>query len=258
VEVRRSVLSDEQWKRVAPHVAQLTLRGPTRRDDRAFIEAVAWIVRTGAPWRDLPLAFGRWDRIYRRFRRWAVAGRWEALRRARSPVLSPELLLIDSTIVKAHPHAAGARTIFGRPPSEALGRSRGGLTTKLHAVTGEDGSLIRDLLTPGQVNDITQAASLVRRGDAALVVADRAYDSDAFIAHVEGLGMEAVIPSRVHRRVPRPLDRERYRVRNVVERFFGRLKQARRVATRYDKTLASYASFIATASFLMVLSGWTA
>lgn len=106
----RRGLTDEGWKRLAPVVSALRRRGPKARDDRRFIEAVAWVLRTGAPWRDLPGSFGSWSSVYRRFRRWAVAGRWEALRRAlASQDDADALLLIDSTIVKAHPHAAGAR-----------------------------------------------------------------------------------------------------------------------------------------------------
>jgi transposase len=113
-------------------MAAATSRGPKGRDDKSFFEAVLWILRTGAPWRDLPEAFGKWSRSYRRFRRWALAGRWETLRHSlRRP--ESKLVLIDSTIIKAHPHAAGALRRTGGQSAQALGRSRGGLTTKLHA-----------------------------------------------------------------------------------------------------------------------------
>ena len=106
----RGGLTNEQWTRLAPLVAGATRRGPRGRNDRRFVEAVAWVLRTGAQWRDLPRVFGKWSTAYQRFRRWAVAGRWEAIRRALSADDEiAELLLIDSTIVKAHPQAAGAR-----------------------------------------------------------------------------------------------------------------------------------------------------
>jgi transposase len=76
----RWAISDEQWALVAPALYSATRRGPKGRDDRRFFEAIRWILRTGAPWRDLPMAFGNWSRSYRRFRRWALAGRWEAVR----------------------------------------------------------------------------------------------------------------------------------------------------------------------------------
>jgi transposase len=164
--------------------------------------------------------------------------------------------LIDSTIVKAHAHAAGASRRSGGQRAHALGRSRGGFSTKLHVVVTEKGELVRYHLTGGEVHDITQARALVRAGDGTKLVGDRGYDSDDFITHVTVHGMCAVIPSRRHRRVQRRLDRVAYAKRNVVERWFGRLKVFRRVATRYDKTTPSYLGFVAMAATLIALTGW--
>ena len=244
-------------QRVVASASALVRRGP-KGDVRAFIAAVAWILRTGAPWRDLAERFGRWDRVYRRYRRWAVAGRWDALHRALSSADRNELLLIDSTIVKAHPHAAGALRRTGGQASEALGRSRGGFTTKLHALVTERGRLVRYVLTGGERSDITQARPLLRAREGRGVVGDRAYDCDAFVAHVKDLGMRAIIPSRAARKHPRRLDRARYARRNVIERWFGRVKAFRRIATRYEETSSSYAGFVATAATLVVLTGWAA
>jgi putative transposase len=88
-------------------------------DLRRFLEGVVGILRTGAPWRDLAERFGRWDRVYRRYRRWALAGRWEALRTLLSRSEHRGFLLIDSTIVKAHPHAAGALCRYGGQTDQA-------------------------------------------------------------------------------------------------------------------------------------------
>lgn len=107
------------------------------------------------------------------------------------------------------------------------------------------------------MNDITQAAQLVtHRVDGMGVVGDRAYDSNEFASHLEDLKLEVVIPSRANRVVPRSIDAEIYRRRNVIERWFGRLKQFRRIATRYDKTRSSYGGFIALGASQMALSGW--
>lgn len=237
---------------VAPLVEQVTRRGP-KGDVRRFLEAIAWILRSGAPWRDLAKDFGPWQRVYRRSRRWAVAGTWERLRRAICLKTTFRYLLIDSTIVNAHPHAAGASKCSGR---QALGRSRGGFTTKLHAVVTERGELGRYVVTGGESADITQARGLVRHRSIA-VVADRAYDSNAFLAHVDGLGAKAVIPSRRNRQEPRELNREVYTVRNVIERWFGGLKVFRRVAIRYEKTAISYLGVVAAAAWLVAITGWT-
>jgi transposase len=256
VHVERAFFSNERWALVAAAIRKVTRRGP-KGNPRRFLEAVVWILRSGAPWRDLSSQFGRWERVYRRYRRWALAGRWEALRQSFAESRSGELLLIDSTIVKAHPHAAGARKSIGGQAAQALGRSRGGFTTKLHAVVTERGELVRYLLTGGEVNDITQAPALVSGRDGTAVVGDRAYDSDAFIGHVAAKGMRVVIPARANRKEPRVLDRVQYAERNVIERWFGRLKVYRRIATRYDKTSLSYLGFVAFAASLMAISGWS-
>jgi len=151
----RRFFTDERWALVAPLVEQVMRRGP-KGDARRFLDAIAWILRSGAPWRDLAKDFGPWERIYRRYRRWALAGTWERLRRALSRTTAFRFLLIDSTIVKAHPHAAGALKRDGR---QALGRSRGGFTTKLHAVVTERGELVRYIVTGGEVADITHDGS---------------------------------------------------------------------------------------------------
>jgi transposase len=252
----RAFFSDAKWEAIAATLSNLTSRGP-KGNPRHFVEAVIWILRSGAPWRDLAERFGNWQRIYRRYRRWALAGRWEALRRAVTVIPRRQRLLIDSTIVKAHPHAAGALRRTGGQGLEALGRSRGGFTTKLHALVTESGQLVRYLATGGEVHDVTQAKALVHSaGERIALVGDRAYDSDALIDHLESLEMKAVIPSRSHRKVPRTLDVLSYARRNVIERWFGRLKTFRRVATRYDKTSRSYLGFVAAAASLISISGW--
>jgi transposase len=189
--------------------------------------------------------------VYRRYRRWALAGTWERLRRALSLTTAFRFLLIDSSIVKAHPHAAGALRRSGR---QALGRSHSGFTTRRHAVVTERGELVRYVVTGGEVADITQARGLVRHR-ASAVLADRAYDSNALLAHVEALGAKAVIPSRRNRREPRELNAAIYTHRNVIERWFGRLKVFRRVGPRYEKIAISYLGV--ASAWLVAITGWT-
>jgi transposase len=101
--VARHALTDAQWDRVKGF---LPPHGP-KADNRLFVDAILWVARTGAAWRDLPERFGNWNSVWRRFARWAEAGVWERLLAAvRDPDL--EVLILDSTVIRAHPAAAGA------------------------------------------------------------------------------------------------------------------------------------------------------
>lgn len=118
------------------------------------------------------------------------------------------------------------------------------MTTKIHACVDALGNPLRLILTGGQVADITQGPALVNSIKTDAVVADKGYDSDVFIATIIETGAEAVIPPRSSRLTPREFDRERYKARNLVERFFNRLKQFRRLATRYDKLANRFNAFL--------------
>jgi len=110
-DMRRHAISDADWDRVK---GLLPTRGP-KADNRLFVDAVLWIARTGCPWRDLPDRFGKWNSAWRRFRRWADAGVWGAvLGLVRDPDVST--LVLDSTVVRAHPAAAGASKKRGPRP----------------------------------------------------------------------------------------------------------------------------------------------
>lgn len=108
--MNRDLLSDEQWERIAPLLpGKEGDPGRTGRDNRLFVEAVLWLVRTGAPWRDLPAHFGNWFSVWKRFRRWAEKGVFERLFYELSQDADFEYALIDGTIVKVHRHACGAK-----------------------------------------------------------------------------------------------------------------------------------------------------
>ena len=108
--MNRWVLKDEQWERVALLLpGKAGDPGRTGSDNRLFLEAVLWMVRTGAPWRDLPEAFGSWNTVFRRFRRWAQAGVVERLFQSLSGDPDFEYALIDGTIIRVHQHGTGAK-----------------------------------------------------------------------------------------------------------------------------------------------------
>ena len=105
----RLVLNGGQWERMAPLIAgRPGQRGATGRNNRMFVEGVLWIVRTGSPWRDLPDVFGEWNSVFRRFSRWSAKGVWWRIFEVLPDDPDFEYLIIDSTIVRAHQHAAGA------------------------------------------------------------------------------------------------------------------------------------------------------
>ena len=116
----RLVLSDEQWARISGLIiGRPDQRGSTGRDNRMFVEGVLWIVRTGSPWRDLPEIFGEWNSVFRRFSRWSQKGVWQRLLDALCDDPDFEYLIIDSTIVRAHQHASGAKGGLKIRPSDA-------------------------------------------------------------------------------------------------------------------------------------------
>lgn len=122
---RRHELSDEQWLQLEPHLpGRKGDPGKSGADNRLFLNAVVWIARTGSPWRDLPERFGNWNSVFQRFNRWSKSGVWERLLQVikRDPDL--EDLLLDSSIIRAHQHAAGAKG--GRAAPLLAGRAAAG------------------------------------------------------------------------------------------------------------------------------------
>jgi transposase len=134
-----------------------------------------------------------------------------------------------------------------------LGRSRGGFTTKIHGGISGLGLPVKLALTPGQAADVTQAGALIAGVPAEVVIADKGYDSQAVVDAVAAAGAEAVIPARKGRKQPRVIDGEKYKDRNLAERFWSKVKQYRRVATRYDKTDPCFLAFVHVASIMVML-----
>jgi transposase len=150
-----SDLTDAQWAKLQPLLPpQKPRTGRPANDHRTVLNGILWVLRTGSPWRSLPDRYGSWKTVSSRFYRWQKAGVWDHIlaglqRRADADGrLDWTLHFVDSTVVRAHQHAAGAKG--GDPAKEALGRSRGGFTTKVHLRCERGGKPMVWVLTGGE------------------------------------------------------------------------------------------------------------
>ncbi|MFI1401167.1 IS5 family transposase [Streptomyces sp. NPDC020681] len=249
--MKRYELSEAQWLRIAPLLPGKTSDpGRTGSDNRLFVNGCLWVLRSGAHWCDLPERYGKWKTVHRRFSRWCHAGVWEAVFNALTADRDNQYLMLDSTIVRAHQQAATGK---GGPRNQALGRSRGGLTTKVHMLADRLGRPLRLRVTPGQASDITAAPDLLEGQEADAVLADKAYDSNDLRNQIAAMKAQAVIPSKRNRKVFIPHDVEIYKHRNRIERCFNRLKHFRRFATRYDRRTIHFTGFVHLAAAMIWL-----
>ncbi|MFB8243307.1 IS5 family transposase [Kitasatospora purpeofusca] len=280
--VRRHELSDAEWAVLSRFLPASGVAGRPRSDDRLVLNGIVWKLRTGTSWRDVPERYGSWQTLYTRFRRWALDGTFSRMLRAIQAEKDAAgdidwLVSVDSTVVRAHQHATGGK----RGPStgdeagdHALGRSRGGLSTKLHLACDGRGRPLGFVLTGGNANDCTRLEAVLEdirvprvgpgrpRTRPDHVVADKGYSSRRIRAYLRRRGIPHTVPERVDQALgrlnrgsrggrPPGFDRQIYRLRNVVERCFNRLKQWRGLATRYDKTRESYQAAVTIASILL-------
>lgn len=208
---------------------------------RRFIEAVWYVVRSGCQWRLLSEYYGNWRAVHRRFKRWSDRCIWEDLMQH---VCDPntEEIMIDATIIRSHACAAGYEK--DSQSYQALGRSKGGFTTKVHAAVDALGNPLRFILTPGQRHDITQAEALTIHASKTTVIADKGYDSNTFIKYLEKKGCTVVIPPRKNRKIQRSYDEHIYKERHLIECFFGKIKHFRRIFSRFDKVAQTFLSFL--------------
>lgn len=141
----------------------------------------------------------------------------------------------------------------GGQEAQALGRSRGGFSTKIHIAVDALGNPLRLLLTAGQRHDILQAAPLIEDFEPQALIADKGYDSDPLIAAVTARGIAAVIPPEKNRLVQREYDQHLYRERHLIECFINKIKHYRRVFSRFEKLSKNYMGFLSFVSALVWL-----
>ena len=187
-------LTQAQVDRVAPYLP--VQRGNVKVTNLQVLNAILYVAEHGCKWRGLPSRFGRWHTIYTRMNRWSKAGVldrvFEQLQREQLVRIKLEAVSLDSTSVKVHPDGTGARKKNG---PQAIGKSRGGWTTKLHLVAADARTALTFALSPGQAHDAPAGRQLLRRwgpqpGNLALVM-DRAYEGDATASAGVGVGVHS-------------------------------------------------------------------
>jgi len=248
----RTRLLDEQWLQILS-LLQLHTHikiGPPDKC-RAFIEAVLWILRTGAQWRQLPEQRGHWNSVFKRYSRWCQYGIWSSIQEALTESADLEHVSIDSSVIRAHACSAGAQ--YSSAKKEALGRSKGGFSCKIHALVDALGLPVRFILTEGQAADIKQALPLIDGVETEAVLADKAYDADQLLQWLSDHDIQAVIPPKADRKVQRICDWWLYKERHGVECMFGKLKHYRRIASRFEKKAINFMGMLSLAATMLWL-----
>jgi transposase len=171
--IMRYELADHEWVAIKPMLPNKP-RGVPRVNDGRVLNGIFWVLRSGAPWRDLPDHFGPYTTCYERFVRGRRAGVWGRIIDALAVAHDAAAQMIDTSIVRVHQHGA----FITRNKRQSMGRSRGGLTSKIHAVVDSNGLPVRLALSPGEAHDVRLAGRLLSRLESgSMLLADRGYDA---------------------------------------------------------------------------------
>jgi len=252
----RHELTDTQWERIKEmlpleHPKEGKRGCPAKYDNRRIMNGILWIARNGAPWRELPERYGKWQAVYARFRTWKQMGLYEAIFAALSADADRENISIDSTSCKVHQSANGGE----KAENKAVGVSKGGRNTKIHAAVDGLGNPLAFLLSPGNDHDSKHAIPLLEEMEigGSNILGDKAYGAKAIREYLTAQEASYTIPPKSNDSEPWPVDYHTYKERHLVECFFQKLKWFRRIFTRYDKLDNSFLSFVFLAAICILL-----
>ena len=212
-----------------------------------MVAAMWWVLRTGCPWRDVPACYGPWSSIYTRWRRWCASGLWHRILGRLARAAEGELRHLDCSHIKLHQHGANPP---GGQLAQAMGRTKGGLNTKLSAVVDARGRATALSLAPGPQHDQHAVEPVLASLRGYRAVADKGFDADVFRSRLQAQRTRCCIPPKRGRRQPARFHRGYYRHRHHVENFFCRIKKYRRISTRYDKLAVTFLGFVQLATVI--------
>ncbi len=262
----RHRLTDDQWACIADLFPPPAATGRPPNKPRDMMDGILWILRSGAAWRDLPREIGHWSTVWDYFDRWTANGTLHAVlqrligAQVEAEAIDRELWFIDGTVLRAHRCAAGGgkEDHPKEPADHALGRSRGGFSTKLHILCDRCGHPLHAHVTGGQVHESTCLEEILAGADvtdpdgnpvalAHKLGGDKAYRAEWIDEYLLDHGIEPVIPSKSNEdRDARAVkfDKAAYRQRNIIERLIGWLKECRRIFSRFEKTAINFLGMI--------------
>ena len=238
-------LTEAQWARIKFLFEKPCKVGRPPLNPRMVLNGILWILKSGARWRDLPTHFGNWNSIYHKFRLWCSQGLFERLMKIINGEESNTTLLeIDSTFCKVHQSACSGLK------NQAIGVSRGGKNTKIHVLINEKMQVLNVILSGGQIHDSEPVVELFKGVElkGKKVLADKAYSTEFIRSYLQGQGALVCIPDKINFKFKHDFDSELYKQRNIIERFFQRIKNYRHIATRFDKLADCFKNFVLLAS----------
>jgi transposase len=239
--MKKEYINEAAWSKILTFLRSVKrIHAKNEKRLKRFIEAVWWMARSGAQWRLLDSSFADWNGVFKRFKAWSKKGMWGSLLQFCIEDPDLEYIMIDATIVRAHACCAG----YGDQAKAGLGRSKGGFTSKIHAKVDALGNPLQFIITPGQRNEITQAMALVGDNCDCAVLGDKGYDAKKFREFLRSKKCSDVIPSQANAKYPHPYDEHLYKERHAIECLFSKIKQFRRIFSRFDKSSRNFTAFL--------------